>query len=141
VAGMRAHDRVERLRRCAELRLADAPWKSYPGIGRPGVERIELLSGERAVLALDSNAARVLYRLGYGEHHRSYDAMYRDIQAAAQSELPDAVAARQRAHQLLRRHGQQVCTRNRTACEDCPLCQHCAAGSGLRPLADPFAKP
>jgi A/G-specific adenine glycosylase len=141
VAGMRAHDRVERLRRCAELRLAGAPWKAYPGIGRPGVERIELFSGQRAVLALDSNAARVLYRLGYGERHRSYDAMYRDIQAAAQAELPADTAALQRAHQLLRRHGKQVCTRNRPACEDCPLRQQCAAGSGLRPLVDPFAKP
>lgn len=126
VAGMRAHDRVERLRRCAELRLAGAPWKAYPGIGRPGVERIELFSGQRAVLALDSNAARVLYRLGYGERHRSYDAMYRDIQAAAQAELPADTAALQRAHQLLRRHGKQVCTRNRPACEDCPHAADCA---------------
>src|ERR1700674_3474890 len=98
VAGMRANDRVERLRRCAELRLAGAAWKAYPGIGRPGVERIELFSGQRAVLALDSNAARVLYRLGYGERQRSYDAMYREIQAAAQAELPADVAALQRAH-------------------------------------------
>ena len=64
-------------------RIAGAAWKAYPGIGRPGVERIELFSGQRAVLALDSNAARVLYRLGYGEPRRSYDAMYREIQAAA----------------------------------------------------------
>ena len=28
VAGMRPHDRVERLRRCAELRIAGAPWSA-----------------------------------------------------------------------------------------------------------------
>ena len=139
VGGMRPHERVERLRRCAELRLADAPWRSYPGIGRPGVERIELFSGQRPVLALDSNALRVLFRLGYGEPGR-YDAIYRSVQSAAQQELPPAVAAVQRAHQLLRRHGQQICTRAAPVCATCPLRTGCAAALGRRPLDDPFAK-
>jgi hypothetical protein len=141
VAGMHPVDRVERLRRCAELRLAGAPWKSYPGIGRPGSERIELFSGQRAVLALDSNAARVLFRLGYGERRSSYSTMYREIQAAAQCELPSEVAMLQRAHQLLRRHGKQICTRNKPACDVCPVRKNCAAGCGLRSVGDPFAKP
>ena len=141
VAGMHPLDRVERLRRCAELRLAGAPWTSYPGIGRPGAERIELFSGERAVLALDSNAARVLFRLGYGERRSSYSTMHREIQAAAQCELPSEVAVLQRAHQLLRRHGKQICTRNQPACAVCPVRKRCAAGRGLRSVEDPFAKP
>ena len=140
VAGMRPADRVERLRRCAELRIAGASWK-YPGIGQPGVERIELFSGERAVLALDSAGARVLYRLGYGERRPSYGAMYRQIQAAAQAELPVEFRVLQAAHQLLRRHGKALCTRNRPACDECPVRQHCPAGSGLGPVEDPFAKP
>lgn len=139
VAGMGPHDRVERLRRCAELRLADAPWRAYPGIGRPGVERIELFSGERAVLALDSNAARVLYRLGYGDKQRGYDATYRQVQTAAQTDIPTNVNALQRAHQLLRRHGKTTCTRNKPVCEHCPVRMHCPAGRGDRPLTDPFA--
>jgi adenine-specific DNA glycosylase len=141
VAGMRPSDRVERLRRCAELRLAGAAWKAYPGIGRPGVERIELFSGYRAVLALDSNAARALYRLGYGETRRSYDAMYREIQAVAQAELPANVSTLQRAHQLLRRHGKDICTRNLPACGECPLRDQCPAGTGHRAVDDPFARP
>ena len=149
VAGMHPLDRVERLRRCAELRLAGAPWKSYPGIGRPGEERIELFSGQRAVLALDSNAARVLFRLGYGEQRSSYSTMYREIQAAAQCELPSEVVVLQRAHQLLRRHGKQICTvtpvpdlvlYTRPACDLCPVRKNCAAGCGLRSVGDPFAK-
>lgn len=139
VAGMRIHDRVERLRRCAQLRLGGAPWRSYPGIGRPGVERIELFSGERAVLALDSNAARVLLRLGYGKRRHSYDATYREIQAAAQAELPRDVTYLQRAHQLLRRHGKTVCTRTTPACRSCPLRHQCAALRSDQPLTDPFA--
>ena len=141
VAGMRPLDRVERLLRCAELRTAGAPWRSYPGIGRPGVERIELFEGVRAVLALDSNAARVLYRLGYGERLSGYDAAYRSIQHAAAAELSATMADLQRAHQLLRRHGRTMCTRTRPGCGDCPLTARCPALRGDRPIADPFAKP
>jgi hypothetical protein len=71
VAGPRPADRIERLRRCAELHIAGASWRDYPGIGRPGAQRIELFTGERAVLALDSNGLRVLYRIGYGEPSRT----------------------------------------------------------------------
>jgi endonuclease III len=140
VAGMRPRERAERLRRCAELRLADAKWRSYPGIGRPGVERIELFTGTRPVLALESNGVRVLYRLGYGDRGRSYDATYRAVQGAAATELAPAVPPLQRAHQLLRRHGQSTCTRLSPACESCPVRSRCAAGTGHRSLADPFVK-
>jgi hypothetical protein len=34
-------DRVQRLRRCAELAIAGAPWRAYPGIGQPGQDRID----------------------------------------------------------------------------------------------------
>jgi len=30
---VRPAERVQRLRRCAELAIAGAPWKEYPGIG------------------------------------------------------------------------------------------------------------
>ena len=139
VAGMRPADRVERIRKCAELRLAGAPWRSYPGIGKPGVERIELFTGTRPVLALESNGLRVLYRLGYGERGRSYDATYKAVQREAAAEVPADVTAMQRAHQLLRRHGRSTCTRTSPACEFCPVLPMCAAGSGERSLADPFS--
>src|SRR5262245_26208023 len=66
VVGMRKPERVQRLRRCAELAIAGARWSAYPGIGRPGVERIELFTGVRPVLALDANGLRVRGRLEYG---------------------------------------------------------------------------
>ena len=47
VVGMRPAERVARLRRCAELRIAGARWSAYPGIGQPGVARIELFTGVR----------------------------------------------------------------------------------------------
>ena len=125
VAGIRPAERVARLRRCAELAIAGAPWRAFPGIGSPGAERIELYTGRRPVLALDANALRVLVRLGYGDATRSYAATYRQAQAAASAELPETVPARQRAHQLLRRHGRTICRRNRPACTACPIAVDC----------------
>ena len=130
VVGVRPADRVERLRRCAELAIAGAPWSAYPGIGRPGVQRIELFTGTRPVLALESNGLRVLARLGYAGPDASYAAAYRQAQQRAGGELPETVPARQRAHQLLRRHGQATCRRSRPACPDCPIATDCpSAGS------------
>lgn len=125
VVGVRPAERVTRLRRCAELAIAGAPWRAFPGIGAPGVERIELFSGSRAVLALDANALRVLTRLGYGDARGSYSASYRKAQSAATAELPASVAALQRATQLLRRHGQAVCRRSNPACATCAIAAHC----------------
>jgi endonuclease III-like uncharacterized protein len=139
VVGMRPHDRIDRLRRCAELQLAGAPWKSFPGVGRPGVERIELFTGARAVLALESNGARTLLRLGYGAAGRSYDTTYRSIQRAAAAELPADVDVLTDTHLLLRRHGQTVCRRLAPACDTCALARRCDAAAGGQPIGDPFA--
>jgi hypothetical protein len=138
VAGPRPVDRIERLRSCAELHVSRAPWRAYPGIGRPGVERIELFTGARAVLALDSNGLRVLYRLGYGELSRTYDSAYRTAQRAAAAELPADIAVLRQAHQLLRRHGQTICTRAAPGCPGCPLHDQCAAALGRRSMAEPY---
>lgn len=125
VVGVRPAERVARLRQCAELAIANAPWRAFPGIGVPGADRIELFTGARAVPALDANGLRVLTRLGYGDAERSYSASYRHAQAAASTSLPATVAAVQRASQLLRRHGQVTCRRSNPACATCPLAAHC----------------
>jgi hypothetical protein len=134
VVGARPIERVSRLRRCAELAIAAAPWTSFPGIGRPGAERIELFTGTRAVLALDANGLRVLTRLGYATPSRSYDRGYRQAQAAAAAELPATVAALLRAHLILRRHGRQICRRKEPACGSCPIASDCPSAGQPPPL-------
>ena len=134
VAGARPAERAERLRQCAELAIAGAPWRQYPGIGQPGLDRIDLFTGSRAVLALDANALRVLSRLGYGQPGRSYAVSYRQAQAAASARLPATVPAFQRAAQLLRRHGQTVCRRRDPACHDCPIVGDCPSAGQPPPL-------
>ena len=127
-------DRVQRLRRCAELAIAGAPWRAYPGIGQPGQDRIDLFTGSRPVLALDANALRVLIRLGYATPARSYAASYRQAQAAASAQLPATVSALQRTHQLLRRHGQLTCRRKDPGCPTCALAASCPSVGHPLPL-------
>ncbi len=133
VVGSQRASRIERLRRCAELAIAGAPWRAFPGIGGPGVDRIDLFTGARAVLALDANALRVLARLGYCDPARSYSIAYRQAQAAAQAALPATISALQRASQLLRRHGQEICRRKAPSCASCPVSASCpsAGHAGL----------
>lgn len=134
VTGIRPAERVERLRACAELAIAGAPWRAFPGIGGPGAERIDLFTGARAVLALDANGLRVLCRLGYGAPERSYSVSYRTARESACAELPATVAALQRAHQLLRRHGQTVCRRKDPLCLSCPIAAECPSAGHPPPL-------
>ena len=88
VVGGRPAERVQRLRRCAGLAIAGAPWRAYPGIGQPGADRIDLFTGARAVLALDANGLRVLARLGFGDPARSYAATYGQAQAQVSAAPP-----------------------------------------------------
>jgi len=134
VAGIRPVERVERLRACAELAIAGAPWRAFPGVGAPGVDRIDLFTGARAVLALDANALRVLCRLGYGAPERSYSISYRTAKESASAELPATIAALQRVHQLLRRHGQTVCRRKDPVCISCPIAADCPSAGHPPPL-------
>ena len=134
VVGAGPADRVARLRRCAELAIAGARWRDYPGIGAPGVDRIELFTGAKAILALDANGMRVLTRLGFAEPARSYSASYRQAQSAAAAGLGGSVPGLQRAHQLLRRHGQLTCRRTAPDCADCPIAASCPSAGRAGPL-------
>ncbi len=95
--------------------------KRFPGVGEPGVEKIALFAGAHPVLGLDSNGLRVLVRLGFAREEKSYDRTWRAVRDAVSAELPDDVSWLQRAHQLLRRHGQELCRRTQPSCNDCPL--------------------
>jgi endonuclease III len=97
----------------------------FPSIGVPGAEKILMSLGRMPVLALDSNAMRVLLRLGFGEERKNYAASYRSAQEAAMQELPAKTAELTRAYHLLRRHGQEICRRTRPACETCPVRATC----------------
>jgi endonuclease III len=142
--GMKPAMRAEKVLECAEIAsgasdLAAAArlpldearrvFQRFPGLGRPGAEKVLLFCGAHAVLALDSNGLRVLVRLGFAPESKDYAKTYRAVRAAVEPDVPDDVAWVVRAHQALRRHGQDVCRRTSPACDRCPLEPRCAFAS------------
>jgi endonuclease III len=97
----------------------------FPGIGEPGAEKILLFAGRHALLAPDSNALRVLVRLGLVGEGTSYARTYAAARAVADALRAD-VPFLQEAHQLLQRHGQSLCKRSAPRCTQCPLARECA---------------
>lgn len=124
--GMKPEMRAEKVLDCARLAArGEKALRKFPGVGEPLADRILLFAGSKITLAPDSNGLRVLLRLGFGEESKNYAATYRSALAATDGELRDAAFA-QRAHLLLRRHGQELCKRSAPRCELCPLRDGCA---------------
>jgi len=99
--------------------------RKFPGIGEPGADKLLLFAQKNPVLALDSNGMRALVRLGFADEQKSYSSTYRLIQKAVEPEIKKDFDWLIRAHQLLRRHGQELCKRSAPICGKCPLKNHC----------------
>jgi endonuclease III len=113
--------------------------RKFPSVGEPGADRILMLCGSHAVLGLDSNALRVLLRLGYGEESANYTKAYRSARDAAMAVLPKEPGALADASLLLREHGKETCKTSAPRCEECPVTAACAyfsARRGPTPTAD-----
>ncbi|HEY2825849.1 MAG TPA: hypothetical protein VGI83_09910 [Gemmatimonadales bacterium] len=98
--------------------------KRFPGIGDPGADRMLLLARSLKTLAPDSNALRMLNRLGYGKDDKNYTKRYRLAAEALSAELPDDLDWLITAHLLLRRHAKETCREN-PRCRECPLFDTC----------------
>ena len=133
---------VEKLRRSAEIALeefggdlspilkrplaqAKKALKRFPAIGDPGAEKILLFCRAFPILALESNGLRVLLRLGFGEEKPNYSVTYHLVQEAIAYQLVQKYPWLIKAHQLLRRHGQELCRRSKPQCAKCPLSKEC----------------
>jgi len=100
--------------------------RRFPSVGEPGADRILMLCGSHAVLGLDSNALRVLYRFGYGDETKNYTKTYRSSRDAASVELPKKAAVMAEASLLLREHGKETCKYTVPRCEECAVTAGCA---------------
>jgi len=133
---------AEKLRTCAKIALEEfdgnlkqvLKWplpeakkalQKFPGIGEPGAEKILLFTRTCPVLALESNALRVLVRLGFAEEQKSYSTTYRLVQKAVADELNTDCGWLIQTHLLLRLHGQELCKRSKPLCDKCPLRAEC----------------
>lgn len=100
--------------------------RRFPSVAEPGADRILMLCGSHAVLGLESNALRVLLRLGYGTEDKNYTKAYRSARDAAMAELPKRAIAMAEASLLLREHGKETCKTSAPRCEECPVTAVCA---------------
>ena len=140
--GMQPLRRAEKLRTAAELALeigltelrrlvvrspqeAKKRLRRFPGIGEPGADKILLFGRGQRAIGPDSNALRVLVRLGYGRESDNYARQYRSAAEAVRRGLPADFDWLTKAHQLLRRHGQELCRRVAPQCYVCPLASSC----------------
>ncbi len=148
MGGMVPEVRAQRLRQSAEivqillkgnlnavldesLPKAKKTLQRFPAIGEPGAEKILMFAGKYPVLGLESNGLRVLLRLGFAEEQKSYSASYRAVKNAIAGQLPPDYKSLIAAHQLLRKHGQELCKRSRPLCAGCPLGHSCAYATKL----------
>src|SRR5271166_61642 len=148
MGGMVPELRAERLRQSAEiveillkgrldaalgesLAKAKKTLRQFPTIGEPGAEKILMFAGRYPVLGLESNGLRVLLRLGFAQEQKSYSASYRAVQQALSGQLPKDCQSLTSAHQLLRKHGQELCKRSQPLCGACPLRESCAFAARL----------
>jgi len=105
--------------------------RRFPGIGAPSAERMLVASGRLRTLPLDSNALRVLRRIGFGRALKSYAATYNSVQEAVSIGRSSAKSLFA-AGLLLRRHGQTICKNAAARCGACKLRPMCVYGSASR---------
>jgi len=139
--GMKPSMRAGKLRECARLaeeigvqilnanvQNRDSAGKRlllrFPSIGEPAADKIMLICAAVPSLAPDSNALRVLTRLGYVTEENNYARQYKIAIKATRDEVSSAEQALE-AHLLLRKHGQEICKRSAPRCNLCPLRRAC----------------
>jgi len=142
--GMQPEGRLEKLRKTALLYMqefrgsfaetlllplpkAKKAFMKFPSIGEPSAEKILLFSRTFPLLALDSNGLRALRRIGYGKDEKNYSTCYRSIREDIKDEIKEDYDWLIKAHQLLRKHGQQLCKRSEPFCKSCPFTKICVA--------------
>src|SRR5579872_2086215 len=153
LGGIQAEKRAERLHEVSQIvvtklggdlrTVLKLPYKEaikalcvFPYVGVPSAEKILLFTGTFPVLALESNALRVLVRLGFAKEDKNYDKMYKTVRTNLASQLPEDCEPLLRANLVLRRHGQTICKTTMPQCGGCLLvkkCPHAKVLTELRP--------
>jgi endonuclease III len=118
--------REEKQRPGHGIRCAKKLLQQFPVIGEPSAEKILLFAKLAPVAAVPSACVGVPLRLWRGDTGTSYSADYRKAREILSAGLPESFEARQRAHLLLKKHGQEICKRATPRCEVCPVTAHCA---------------
>ena len=101
----------------------------FPMIGEPGADKILAFTKRARLVPLDSNALRVVTRLGLTTPAKDYRSSYRRAQQALAQAMPRAAGWPILAYGLLRQHGQELCRRSAPLCDRCPLRARCPSAA------------
>jgi len=101
----------------------------FPMIGEPGADKILVIMKRAQVLPVDSNALRVLSRVGLISEGKDYRTTYRRAQETLAPSLPANHEWLISAYALLRQHGQELCRRGAPLCSRCPLRTRCPSST------------
>ncbi len=104
----------------------------FPMIGEPGADKILAFTKSARLLPLDSNALRVLGRLGLTPAAKDYRTTYRRAQETLAPVIPRDHNWLISAYSLLRLHGQELCRRSAPACSRCPLRVRCPSSTDAK---------
>src|SRR5262245_1078470 len=141
LGGIHPEPRAYRLKECAQIVLNDfggdlnqaltlplakvtKALRQFPSIGEPGAEKILLFTRTYPILALESNGLRSMLRLGFGEEKKNYSASYKSVREAVADQIGHDCDYLIEAHQLLRRHGKEICKTTNPHCDDCPISRY-----------------
>jgi endonuclease III related protein len=119
------------LRVALNLPLAQArrALTKFAMMGEPSADKILVIAKKARLLPLDSNALRVLQRLGLAKEAKDYRSSYRRAQEVLAPALPKDHEWLISAGTLLRHHGQELCRRSRPACARCRFGASCPSSS------------
>jgi A/G-specific adenine glycosylase len=111
----------------------EATLLSFKGLGRYTVGAIRSFAFRERAAILDTNVARVLFRVFIGKGDPKSHAMTRQLWALSETMVP-------RKHvfdfnQALMDFGATLCTARKPQCLFCPMRSHCKAGSGVANVA------
>jgi A/G-specific adenine glycosylase len=147
-AGLGYYSRARNLHKCAQTIVAQYGGvfpadplllQELPGIGRSTAAAIAAFSyGTRAAI-LDGNVKRVFARVFGVERYPGEKAVENELWLRAVALLP--VQGVESYTQGLMDLGATLCTRNRPACERCPLAPRCVARASGRTAELPVRKP
>lgn len=147
-SGLGYYSRARNLHKCAQLIVAEyqgifpsdpSLLEQLPGIGRSTAAAIAAFSyGTRAAI-LDGNVKRVFARVFGVERYPGEKAVENELWLRAVALLPEVGV--EAYTQGLMDLGATLCTRNRPACNRCPLAQRCIAYASGRTAELPVRKP
>jgi len=100
--------------------------------GDHGSDRLMMLSGRHAILALDAHGVRVALRLGFGESKKNYGTTYTSVQRELAPLIGEDPRRHWRIRELLRAHGRRICRLEDPRCDNCPLTEGCAFNARSR---------